>query len=71
MNTFFGVFLAVLTLVAVARVAPVVADYQAAKERAVASAAYKQAEHQRNIEACAAGKSQSYIYNGVHCKGFN
>lgn len=71
MNMFTGLLFALLTLVTVAKVAPVVGDTLRAQERAVAAAEYKKAEHQRNIEACATGKSQSYIYNGVHCKGFN
>lgn len=71
MNVFTILSFCILTAIAAIKVAPVAVDHYAVKERAELRVMMQAAEEQSAIEACANGTSQSYIYNGVRCKGFN
>lgn len=68
MNTFFNLFIAVCAVVALAKVSIVVADTMNAKEVVAQQVAAKAAAHQRNVEDCAAGRTNAIVYNGTFCK---
>lgn len=71
MNFFSGIVLVILSVMLVGTIAPMVGDHYRAKEAQEHAVQFEAAKHERAVKACAEGKTNSYIYNGVRCKGFN
>ncbi|MNC11985.1 hypothetical protein D3C75_596970 [compost metagenome] len=68
MNFLTGLVLFFGLIMATIQVAPVVGDHYRAKEAQARAVEFKAAQHERTVKACAEGKTNYYMYDGVHCK---
>lgn len=68
MNAFTAIVMTFCLFLIVGNVAPMVGDYQRGKEAQAQAAVYKAEKEARDVKACASGKTNMIMHNGVWCQ---